>query len=108
MKFTALVPVTKMVEKSYDLTLSKEAEQMIKAYEKWSDRLTDDNANALIDAIEKFDEDFNPDEDDFEDYVNEFLYDIRCKIYDIEKYDNSDVYELDDIHELTDGDFNFG
>lgn len=106
MKFTALIPVTKMVEKSYDLPLSKEEEQMIKAYEKWCDNLTDENEKALIETIKKADEDFNPNEEDFEDYVNEFLYDIRCKIYDEEKY-NSDVYELDDIQELAEGDFNF-
>lgn len=112
MKFTAVIPVMKMETRTYDVEISENAKKVIKAYEKWYDDMSKENETNLINAIKVAEPDFDEKTDDFEGYVNEIIYDIANKIiYDIRWsiYNNgsAEVYEIDDIQGLADGDFNF-
>lgn len=108
MKFTAVIPVMKMETRTYDVDISENAKKVIKAYEKWYDDMSKENEANLIDAIKVAEPDFNEKTDNFEGYANKIIYDIRWSIYNREKNNGSaEVYEIDDIRGLADGDFNF-
>lgn len=112
MKFTAIIPVTKMETRTYDIYVIEDIQKVIKAYEKWYDDMSKENETNLINAIKVAEPDFDEKTDDFEGYVNEIIYDIANEIiYDIRWsiYNNgsAEVYEIDDIQKLADGDFNF-
>ena len=108
MKFTAVIPVMKMETRTYDVDISENAEKVIKAYEKWYDDMSKENEANLIDAIKANDPSFDERIDDFENYVNDVIDDVRWKIYRKEvNSGNEGVYEIDDVHALADGNFNF-
>lgn len=107
MKFTAIVPVVKYETKTYDVDVSESEEKIIKAYERWYDDMSDENQQALIDAIEKSEWNFDPQTDNAEDFVSEILYDIQAEIYRKEMRNNEAIYDIEDIHNLADGNFNF-
>ena len=112
MKFTAVIPVTKMETRTYDIYVPEDVQKVIKAYEKWYDDMSKENETNLINAIKVAEPDFDEKTDDFEGYANEIIYDIENEIiYDIRWsiYNNgsAEVYEIGDIQELADGDFNF-
>lgn len=108
MKFTVVIPVTKMETRTYDIYVPEDVQKVIKAYEKWYDDMSKENETNLINAIKVAEPDFDEKTDDFEGYVNEIIYDIRWSIYHREKDNGSaEVYEIDDIQGLADGDFNF-
>ena len=108
MKFTAVIPVTKMETRTYDINVPEDVQKVIKAYEKWYDDMSKENETNLINAIKVAEPDFDEKTDDFEGYVNEIIYDIRWSIYHREKDNGSaEVCEIDDIQGLADGDFNF-
>ena len=116
MKFTAVIPVTKMETRTYDIYVPEDVQKVIKAYEKWYDDMSKENETNLINAIKVAEPDFDEKTDDFEGYVNEIIYDIaneiiydiRWSIYNREKNNGSaEVYEIDDVHALADGNFNF-
>lgn len=109
MKFTAVIPVTKMETRTYDIYVPEDVQKVIKAYEKWYDDVSKKNETNLINAIKVTEPDFDEKTDDFEDYAkNEIIYNIRRSIYNREKNNGSAaVYEIDDVHGLADGNFNF-
>lgn len=108
MKFTAVVPVTKMETRTYDINVPKDDQKVIKAYEKWFDNMSKENEISLINTIKASEPDFNEKIDNFEDYVNNIIYDIMNEIYNTERDSgNTDVYEIEDILKLADGKFNF-
>lgn len=109
MKFTAVIPVTKMETRTYDIYVPEDVQKVIKAYEKWYDDVSKKNETNLINAIKVTEPDFDEKTDDFEDYAkNEIIYNIRRSIYNREKNNRSAaVYEIDDVHGLADGNFNF-
>ena len=109
MKFTAVIPVTKMETRTYDIYVLEDVQKVIKAYEKWYDDVSKKNETNLINAIKVTEPDFDEKTDDFEDYAkNEIIYNIRRSIYNREKNNGSaEVYEIDDVHALADGNFNF-
>ena len=51
MKFTAVVPVTKMETRTYDIYVPEDVQKVIKAYEKWYDDMSKENETNLINAI---------------------------------------------------------
>ena len=108
MKFTAVIPVTKMETRTYDIYVPEDVQKAIKAYEKWYDDMSKENETNLINAIKVAEHNFDEKTDNFEDYVNEIIDDIRWNIYNREKKNGSaEVYGIDDIQGLADGDFNF-
>lgn len=108
MKFTAVVPVTQMETKTYDINVPEDDQKVIKAYEKWSGNMSKENETNLIDTIKASESGFNEKIDNFEDYVDKIIYDIRNEIYNIEMDSgNTGVYEIDDVLKLADGKFNF-
>lgn len=108
MKFTAVVPVTKMETKIYDINVPEDDQKVIKAYEKWSNNMSKENETNLINTIKASEPDFDEKIDNFEDYVDNILYDIRNEVYNIEMDNgNTGVYEIDDVLNLADGNFNF-
>ena len=108
MKFTAVVPVTKMETRTYDIYVPEDVQKVIKAYEKWYDDMSKENETNLINAIKVAELNFDEKTNNFEDYANEIIYDIRWRIYHREKKNGSaEVYGIDDIQGLADGDFNF-
>lgn len=108
MKFTAVVPVTKMETRTYDIYVPEDVQKVIKAYEKWYDDMSKENETNLINAIKVAELNFDEKTNNFEDYANEIIDDIRWNIYNREKKNGSaEVYEIDDIQGLADGDFNF-
>lgn len=108
MKFTAVIPVTKMETRTYDIYVPEDVQKVIKAYEKWYDDMSKENETSLINAIKAAEPDFDEKTDDFEGYANEIIDDIRWSIYNREKNNgNTDVYEVDDVQGLADGNFNF-
>lgn len=108
MKFTAVIPVTKMEIRTYDVDVPENAQKVIKAYEKWYDNMSEENKITLIDAIKTNDPSFDERVDDFEEYANDVIDDVRWKIYRKEvDSGNEGVYEIDDVHGLADGNFNF-
>ena len=86
MKFTAVVPVTKMETRTYDIYVPEDVQKVIKAYEKWYDDMSKENETNLINAIKVAELNFDEKTNNFEDYANEII---------------------DDIQGLADGDFNF-
>lgn len=109
MKFTAVVPVVKYETKTYDVDVSENEKKIIKAYEKWYDDMSDKNQQALIDTLTRDDNKFDSDVDNFEDWVNYIIRNIRTEIYRKEMWENENeaIYDVHDIHGLADGDFNF-
>lgn len=108
MKFTAVVPVTKMETRTYDIYVPEDVQKVIKAYEKWYDDMSKENETNLINAIKVAELNFDEKTNNFEDYANEIIDDIRWNIYNREKKNGSaEVYGIDDIQGLADGDFNF-
>ena len=108
MKFTAVIPVTKMETRTYDIYVLEDFQKIIKAYEKWYDDMSKENETNLINAIKVAEPDFDEEIDDFEGYANAIIYDIRWRIYHREKNNGSaEVYGINDIQGLADGDFNF-
>lgn len=108
MKFTAVIPVTKIEARTYDIYVPEDVQKVIKAYEKWYDDMSKENETSLINAIKIAEPDFDEKTDDFEDYANEIIYDIRWSIYNREKSNvSAEVYEIDDVQGLADGNFNF-
>ena len=108
MKFTAVIPVTKMETRTYDIYVPEDVQKVIKAYEKWYDDMSKENETNLINAIKVAEPDFDEKTDNFEDYANEIIYYIRWSIYNREKNNGSaEVHGMDDIQGLADGDFNF-
>lgn len=108
MKFTAVIPVTKMETRTYDIYVPDDVQKVIKAYEKWYDDMSKENEANLIDAIKVAEPYFDEKTDDLEGHVNEIIYDIRWSIYNREKSNGStEVYEIDDVQGLADGNFNF-
>jgi hypothetical protein len=108
MKFTAVVPIMKMETRTYDVNISENTKKVIKAYEKWYDDMSKENEASLIDAIKANDPSFDERIDDFEEYANNVVDDIRWKIYREEVNNgNEAVYDFDDIFALADGNFNF-
>ena len=103
MKFTAVIPVTKMETRTYDIYVLEDFQKVIKAYEKWYDDMSKENETNLINAIKVAEPDFDEKTD-----ANEIIYDIRWSIYNREKNNGSaEVHGMDDIQGLADGDFNF-
>ena len=108
MKFTAVVPVTKMETRTYDIYVPEDVQKVIKAYEKWYDDMSKENETNLINAIKVAELNFDEKTNNSEDYANEIIDDIRWNIYNREKKNGSaEVYGIDDIQGLADGDFNF-
>ena len=108
MKFTAVIPVTKMETRTYDIYVPEDVQKVIKAYEKWYDDMSKENETNLINAIKVAELNFDEKTNNFEDYANEIIDDIRWNIYNREKKNGSaEVYGIDDIQGLADGDFNF-
>lgn len=108
MKFTAVVPVVKYETKTYDVDVSENEKKIIKAYEKWYDDMSKENETSLINAIKAAEPYFDEKTDDFEGHAKEIIYDIRWSIYIREKSNgNTEVYEIDDVQGLADGNFNF-
>ena len=108
MKFTAVIPVTKMETRTYDIYVPEDVQKVIKAYEKWYDDMSKENETNLINAIKVAELNFDEKTNNFEDYANEIIDDIRWNIYNREKKNgNAEVYGIDDIQGLADGDFNF-
>jgi len=109
MKFTAVVPVVKYETKTYDVDVSENEKKIIKAYEKWYDDMRDKNQQVLIDALTRDDNKFDSDVDNFEDWVNYIIRNIRTEIYRKEMWENENeaIYDVHDVHGLADGDFNF-
>lgn len=108
MKFTAIVPVTRMETRTYDVNVPEDAQRIIKAYEKWYDDMSKENEANVVDAIKVIEPDFDEKIDDFEEYANEIIDDVRWEIYNREMDSgNTGVYEIDDVQGLADGDFNF-
>lgn len=103
MKFKALVPVTEMVEKEYDIEVPDNLKDVLKKYEVWYDSLSDDDYTDLMTAIKGIDPDFDEETGNAEDWVWEsIIYDVRWKISK-----EADLWEVDDVQALADGDFNF-
>ena len=108
MKFTAVIPVMKMETRTYDVDISENAKKVIKAYEKWYDDMSKENETNLIDAIKANDPSFDERTDNFEYYTNDVIDYVRWKIYRKEvNSGNEGIYEIDDVHALADGNFNF-
>ena len=108
MKFTAVIPVTKMETRTYDIYVLEDFQKIIKAYEKWYDDMSKENETNLINSIKVAELNFDEKTNNFEDYANEIIDDIRWNIYNREKKNGSaEVYGIDDIQGLADGDFNF-
>ena len=107
MKFTAIVPVTKMETRTYDINVPEDDQKVIKAYEKWSDNMSKENEISFINTIKAIAPDFDEDIGLAKCYVASIIYDIRNEIYNIETDSgNAGTFEIDDILELTDGKFN--
>ena len=104
MKFTAIVPVTKMETRTYDINVHEDDQKVIKAYEKWYDNRTKENEISFINTIKASVPDFDGDIDLAKDYVDNIIYDIRNEIYNIE---TGGTFEIDDVLGLADGNFNF-
>lgn len=108
MKFTAVVPVTKMETRTYDINVPEDDQKVIKAYEKWSDNMSKENEISFINTIKAIVPDFDEDIDVAKGYVDNIIYDIKNEIYNTEMDSgNTGVYEIDDVLNLTDGNFNF-
>lgn len=108
MKFTAIVPITKMETRTYDINVPGDDQKVIKAYEKWYDNMSKENEISLINTIKASEPDFDEKIDNFEDYVDNIIYDIRNEIYNIETdRGNTGIYAIDDVLALADGKFNF-
>lgn len=108
MKFTAVIPVIKMETRTYDVYVPENVQKVIKAYEKWYDDMSKENETSLINAIKAVKPDFDEKTDYIEGYAKEIIYDIRWSIYNREKSNGStEVYEIDDVQGLADGNFNF-
>lgn len=105
MKFTAIVAVTKMETRTYDINVHEDNQKVIKAYEKWSDNMSKENEINFINTIKESVPDFDGDIDTAKDYVDNIIYDIKNEIYNIETDSgNTGTFEIDDI---VDGKFNF-
>lgn len=108
MKFTAIVPVTKIETRTYDINVPEDDQKVIKAYEKWSDNMSKENEISFINTIKTIAPDFDEDIDIAKGYVDNIIYDIRNEIYKIETDSgNTGTFEIDDILKLADGNFNF-
>lgn len=117
MKFTAVIPVMKMETRIYDVDISENAEKVIKAYEKWYDDMSKENEANLIDAIKADDPSYDERTDDSEyytndvidDYVNDIINYVRWEIYrkEVDSGNEGVLHEIDDVHGLADGNFNF-
>lgn len=108
MNFTAIVPITRMETRTYDINVPEDDQKIIKAYEKWYDNMSKENEISLINTIKASEPDFDEKIDNFEDYVDNIIYDIRNEIYNIETdRGNTGIYAIDDILELADGKFYF-
>ena len=116
MKFTAVVPVMKMETRTYDVDISENAKKVIEAYKKWYDDMSKENEANLIDAIKANDPSFDERIDDSEYYTNDVIDDYANDIIDYVRWEiyrkevdsgNEGVHEIDDVHGLADGDFNF-
>lgn len=70
--------------------------------------MSKENETNLINTIKASEPAFDEKINNFEDYVDKIIYDIRNEIYNIEMDSgNTGVYEIDDVLNLADGNFDF-